>query len=62
MTAHAPEMNEKLLNVVVEELRNHLLGDDTGRVRSTSLAIDILRAIASVGFIISEKNDAPEDA
>jgi len=54
MTIHAPEMNEKLLDVVVDEIGKHVSGDDAG-VQVTSMAIDILRAIASAGFVISEE-------
>jgi len=47
-------MNEKILNVVVDEIGNHVSGDEAG-VQITSMAIDILRAIASAGFVISEE-------
>lgn len=54
MTAHAPEQNEKLLRIMTEEIRNHVDNDGSG-VGATSLAIDILRAMAIAGFVISEE-------
>jgi hypothetical protein len=47
-------MNDKLLNVVVDEIGNHVSGDEAG-VQVTSMAIDVLRAIVSAGFVISEE-------
>jgi len=54
MTDHAPEMNDKLFNIVTGEIGRHAVGDEAG-IQATSLALDILRAITSAGFVISEE-------